>query len=88
MIDQKMIPPEAEEAVARRLFESNTCFLRNQEEIPDWDAAPETLKKVFRDEARAAIAAALAAWPGAWDWPDPADGRAIVLPLSQEARDE
>ena len=66
MIDPAQIPDEAVEAAAKRLFESSVCFLRNQEEIPDWDAAPNTLKEVFRDEASACIAAALSAWPGAY----------------------
>ena len=46
-----------------------------------------TMKARMSEEARAAIAAMLAAWPGAWEWPDTAEGRALVLPL-QEARDD
>jgi len=40
-------------------------------------------------EARAAIAAALAAWPNKESLNKPGDwGRYIVLPLTQEARDD
>ena len=82
-IDLKMIPPEVVEAAARALAD---------DALLNWDDVPYA-HNVMRGEARAAIAAALNAWPNAKTLRD--DGRrrtyivpAIILPLPQQARDE
>lgn len=73
------IPPAALEAGARALADDAKL---------NWDDVPYA-HNVMRGEARAAIAAALAAWPGAeaveWYHAD----RTLILPLpTQEASDE
>lgn len=70
------IPPEAVEAAAVELAPH------------PWSMYKDTAKDHFRDKARAAILAAINAWPGAAErrsW-DGSIGR-IILPLSQENTD-
>jgi hypothetical protein len=78
------IPDEVVEAAARGLARYN---------CDQWDSDPERFWPHFADQARAAIAATLNAWPNAKTLRD--DGRrqtyivpALVLPLAQEARDD
>jgi len=76
------IPDEVVEAAARGLARYN---------CDQWDSDPERFWPHFADQARAAIAAALAAWPGMqqrpyWDLMTHARHVEIILP--QEARDE
>jgi hypothetical protein len=86
-IDLKMIPPEVVEAAARAAWETKYKGL-------GWLLdCPVKHKVQWRDRARAAIAAALNAWPNAKTLRD--DGRrqtyivpALILPLPQEASDE
>lgn len=90
MIKPDMIPDEVVEAAARML-----CHERH----PCWSIVSEVMETdhdgqatEFRIRARASIAAALQAWPGAV-WRESGVGREIVsrrivLPLPQEARDE
>jgi NAD dependent epimerase/dehydratase family enzyme len=97
-VDQTMIPPEVLEAAAKAAYEKWAEQLHEREadtvgtDLLDdlclaWDEIEAETKAEWLDQARAAIAAGLAAWPGAWEWPDTADGRAVVLPLPTEARD-
>ena len=75
------IPPEALEAGARALARYNCA---------EFDKNPDRWTMYFRDEARAAITAALDAWPGKdveRFMPD-SGPYTIHLPLPQEARDE
>ena len=78
------ISDEVVEAAARGLSRYN---------CEQWDSDPERFWPHFADPARAAIAAGLNAWPNAKTLRD--DGRrqtyivpALILPLTQEARDE
>jgi hypothetical protein len=73
------IPPEVVEAAAREICKRDCGF--------SLDALDRPTKDKWRDTARAAIAAALAAWPGMAIRVMPYD--ALILPLpQQEARDE
>ena len=87
MIDPKMIPPEVVEAVAVTLM--GRMMVSHQDALHVWSGMYEPEKDQFRREARAAIAAALNAWPGntvefrrdsymGWD------GNLLILPLPQE----
>ena len=74
MIDQKQIPPEVVEAAARGLAR---------------DSDPERFWPHFADQARAAITAALNAWPGVLS-ASKGNGifvgcSAFILPLPTEA---
>lgn len=95
MIDKNMIPPEAVEAAARRLAQLThqkltlICPLAVAEH-----EFVETKWCSFALHARAAIAAALAAWPGVdyrpgskvtKTWRDPGK---IILPLPTEKSDD
>ena len=78
------IPPAALEAGARALARYN---------CEQWDNDPDRWRAYFTDEARAAIAAALEAWPGMSQLAenDSASIRemaALILPLPQEASDD
>lgn len=80
LIKADMIPDEVVEPVARALCIAEGCDpdrLRLKSAGKLWTA--------WADEARAAIAAAINAWPGALP---KLDGRYYLLPLSQESRDD
>lgn len=87
MIDPNMIPPEVVEAVA---------YLLCRERHPCWSIVQEVMEMdidgqgtEFRHIARAAIAAGLAAWPGAWDdIVEGQKGRFLILPLPTEVSDD
>ena len=87
MIRADMIPDEVVEAAAR--------VLHSHAEIFDdllWEDISQADQEAYFEEARASIAAALNAWPGAV-WRESGVGREIVsrrivLPLPQEASDE
>jgi hypothetical protein len=72
------IPPEVVEAVARALAD---------DAMLNWDDVPYA-HDIMRGEARAAITAALNAWPNAevvgWYHAD----HTLILPLHTEARDD
>ena len=73
------IPPAALDAGARTLCSEQRLF---------WHGLTAEAQDIIRGEARAAITAALKAWPGMRvSWLASNDG-AIVLPLTTEARDE
>ena len=72
MIDPAQIPPEVVEAAAKQIHRHSSKPMSVQE--------AERL-------ARAAIAAALSAWPNAWISASVGNG-SLILPLPQEARDE
>lgn len=55
----RLIPPEVVEAAAMILHANNEVL----EDVP-WEDLGEYDQDTYRDEARAAIAAALASWPG------------------------
>lgn len=88
MIDPTMIPDEVVEAAAMADYS-----LIRAEHIEDhgydlghspWEELHDTAKEYYKNHARAAIAAALAAWPGAeqtwmFEYKD-----CIALPLPQE----
>lgn len=77
MIDPKMIPDEVVEKAAEWVCCESPC------QHPDGDTC---CAKGYRDQARAAIAAALSAWPGAERIYRSEDERlfTILLPLSPE----
>jgi hypothetical protein len=84
MINPAQIPDEVVEAAARALCKEQRMF---------WPDLNNDERNIIRGEARAAIAAGLAAWPNAKTLRD--DGRrqtyivpALILPFPQEARDE
>lgn len=80
MTTAKQIPDEVVEAAARGLARYN---------CDQWDSDPERFWPHFADQARAAIAAALNAWPGAWDERlQHHIGNHLILPLPQQASDE
>jgi hypothetical protein len=85
MINPAQIPDEVVEAAARGLARYN---------CDQWDSDPERFWPHFADQARAAIAAALSAWPGMHvhetrrSWLGGFSERELMLPLPQEARDE
>lgn len=81
MIDPAQIPPEVVEAAARAYF--TYIGLR-------WEDFDKTEQDAILEQLRAAIAAALSAWPGIHEWAfDDNQGTypALILPLT-EARDE
>lgn len=88
MIDQKQFPPEVVEAAAKAITMALILAV-------DEDCRALALTDDERAElARAAIAAALAAWPGMEYWPEFSDAGLgehepgkVFLPLT-EARDE
>ena len=79
------IPPEAVEAAARAICETFRAAM-NMPNEPEWDASNPTLKDAYRNEARAALRAGIAAWPGMLvEWHSRGPG--IILPLSKENTD-
>lgn len=73
------IPAAALEAGSRTLCNEQRLF---------WHGLRSEAQDIIREEARAAITAALEAWPGMRiSWLASNDG-AIVLPLPQEASDD
>jgi hypothetical protein len=79
MIDPKMIPDEVVEAAARAIGEYYTS--------KEWFEIARGSRDVWHNAARAAIAAALTAWPGAYKSDPALFGHKLILPLTQEARD-
>lgn len=75
----KLIPDEVVEAAARVLH-------ANAEVFHDvlWDDLGDYDQGAYRDEARAAIAAALTAWPGAYRSDPALFGHKLILPLTQK----
>jgi hypothetical protein len=97
VIDPAMIPDEVVEAAARAEYEvwRHDCageLALDLEMYRLWDQLEPDEHDVLRGEARAAIAAALNAWPVAhYSDVEFADGRAfdtLVLPLPQEDSDK
>ena len=87
MIDPEQIPPEVVEAAARALCLHPDLIVDNHTPI-----CPGPAWRLYVEDARAAIVATLNAWPNAKTLRD--DGRrqtyivpALILPLTQEARD-
>lgn len=80
MIRADMIPDEVVEAAARAM--RDTYIKAN--DVPPYNTETHYPLSAFAQEARAAIAAALNAWPngGLIKWP------AIFLPLPKEPRDD
>jgi hypothetical protein len=84
MINPAQIPDEVVEAAARGLARYN---------CDQWDSDPERFWPHFADQARAAITAAINAWPGMLHrgknayLANVADEH-LILPLPTEARDE
>jgi hypothetical protein len=90
MIRPDQIPDEVVEAAARAIY-----FVFTQINIGDgedrWDCLPSRFRAEYREEARAALAAALAAWPDMVErfFPnDPTRAPGIFLPLPKEGADE
>ena len=85
MIDAKQIPDEAVEAAAIILM--GRLMVSQQDAHHVWSGMYEPEKDQFRREARASIAAALAAWPGMhkWDTGQVWHQASIILPLPQES---
>lgn len=89
MIRAEQIPDEVVEAAARVLHAHAEVF-----HDVLWDDLGDYDQEAYREEARAAIAAGLAAWPGGdyrpgakvtKTWRDPGK---IILPLPQEVSDD
>ena len=96
MIRAEMIPDEVVEAAARADYEmirgeavADHGIVAERWYCP-WKEASDDAKAYHMDHARAAIAAALSAWPGAFPWTfnGPLPGTGFVLPMPQEPRDE
>jgi hypothetical protein len=85
-----MIPPEVVEAAAVTLM--GRMMVSHQDALHVWSGMYEPEKDQFRREARAAIAAAIAAWPDVTDCdhtrPIMVACAAIILPLTQQASDD
>lgn len=82
MIDPAQIPDKVVEAAAKAMIQPSPSL--------NWDNMPG-FHSIWLEEARAAIAAGLAAWPGAvphgyYTANGPRDG--LILPLTTEARDD
>lgn len=80
----KMIPPEVEEAAARAL-----AAVR----MPNytWDDLDHEMQAYLKDDARAAIATMLAAWPGVaphgyYTANGPRDGLILPLPAQEPGK--
>ena len=76
------IPPEALEAGARALARYN---------CEQWDNDPDRWSAYFTDEARAAITAALGAWPGAYEEymnDEDGEGARVCVILPKDGGDE
>ena len=84
-----VIPPEALEAAARAAYETPIPGASSWGEKP-WEEVDGMLREYFVWQASAAIAAAIAAWPGMRIMVDidTGDDSALKLPLPQEASDE
>jgi hypothetical protein len=84
MIKPDMIPNEVVEAAAMVLHANNEVF-----HDVSWDDLGDYDQEAYREEARAAIAAALNAWPdGCVGESECGWHRYIELPLPQEKSDE
>ena len=86
MIDPKQIPDEVVEAAARALHTqwiANNARPDDRHEYREWEHLVSIERKGILNEARAAITAAINAWPngGLIKWP------AIFLPLPQKEGD-
>lgn len=82
MIRADMIPDEVVEAAAKAAYEN--------QRTRKWDRCGYVGQQQLRRDARAAIAAALNAWPGSFPWTfnGPLTGTGFVLPMPLEPRDE
>lgn len=87
----KLIPDEVVEAAARAAHDQwrHECAVKSEEDVSywlEWEALEdEADREGWREQARAAIAAALSAWKGAVDHPATvASPRCLWLPLAQE----
>ena len=80
LIKPDMIPDEVVEAAAKAAYEN--------QRTRKWDRCGYVGQQQLRRDARAAIAAAINAWPGAevveWYHAD----KTLILPLPQDPRDE
>jgi hypothetical protein len=86
MIRPEQIPDEVVEAAAKAVAEQLGDDWNDNVHTfcgDDWRLTPDGAKEACRAIARAAIAAALNAWPGA---APKLDGRYLLLPLPQEPR--
>ena len=82
MIDAEQIPDEAAKAAAKAMIQLSPSL--------NWDNMPG-FHSIWLEDARAAIAATLNAWPGAGThvyYRNRIHTRELTLPLPQEARDE
>ena len=99
MIDPKQIPDEVVEAAAKAEYELIRDEYRDDYGVsiltdahPPWERMHDSAKDYYRKHCRAAIAAALNAWPGAEldPYPQGTGKKAVVkwyldLPLPQES---
>lgn len=84
----KLIPDEVVEAAARAVYEEWCRFHDVADTSMPWAEVESDEREACLAEARAAIAAGLAAWPMA-EMPHVENAPAfIILPLTQEASDE
>ena len=90
MIRPDQIPDEVVEAAAKAIY-----FVFTQINIGDgedrWDCLPSRFRAEYREEARAALAAALAEWPMAQEsgiTMGKYKSHVYILPLPQEGADE
>jgi hypothetical protein len=81
MIRADQIPDEVVEAAARAAYEMDAGSPSDT-----WEQASKLAKVIYRGNARAAIAAAINAWPrlkGCWDEDETGLHRCLLLPLPQ-----
>lgn len=92
MINSDMIPNEVVEAAAKAAHQvwRMTCAAESDEEISayrEWDELEEHERADWRMEARAAITAALTAWPGMLHIPEHrVRNPVLILPLTDEVK--
>ena len=85
MINPEQIPDAVVEAAAKALYETWCAVNEVAETSLPWDDIYDGERNACIAEARAAIAAAINAWPGAFPWTfnGPLAGTGFVLPMPQ-----
>jgi hypothetical protein len=94
VITAEQIPDEVVEAAAKAAHDVWRIQASVGDDINEYaplHEMPANLQQEYREEARAAIAAALSAWPGMFEEymnDEDGDGASLCVILPQEARDE
>ena len=82
MIKPEQIPDEVVEAAAKKEYE--LACARASNTWPKWEFLPTHRQELWLNDAHAAIAAAINAWPGAWHVDAVDFEEKLILPLTQE----